>query len=525
MFAAGCSSSADTDPRGGGDGADPGADGGTFVLAVNGLTNTADLQSYSGIGHRIAFDPIKAPLFQYETIVDNGGSVTSPEDMVGFLAEDWEIVDGGIEVTLADAVSAAGNPLTSEDVKWTFERSHAVEDTVGLGLAERAGIDPVEPVTVIDEKTLRINAEVNYLTLGILEGYQFFPLDSKAVIENSSSDDPWGKEYLAGNSATFGPYSISEFVPSESVTYQRNPNFTLFEPVWESIVMRHVPDAATRVSLLQTGEAHYIGQVGLEALAELQDDDRAILSSTQFGGQDVLELTKTFEPFTDERVRQAISYAIDRDALATGPYRGFANPSTSVVASAIATENSTSDAFNHNPEKARQLLAAAGQEDLSFTIYVNATSMSGPAESVLTALTQQLGDVGISAAIQVVASPQDFRAGYSEGQYEAWIRSEGPLQVDAQYLLNLYHHTNATSNFMAQSDSIVDAAIDAAAPLLGDERQAAIAPAIKQFNNVMLNVPLVETARVDVYSSSVCPGDRNLSYLIQPQYATPGACS
>jgi len=41
----------------------------------------------------------------------------------------------------------------------------------------------------------------------------------------------------------------------------------------------------------------------------------------------------------------------------------------------------------------------------------------------------------------------------------------------------------------------------------------------------MLNVPLVETSRVDVYSSSVCPGARNLSYLIQPQYAKPGPCS
>jgi|ADGO01.1.fsa_nt_gi ABC-type dipeptide transport system, periplasmic component len=497
-----------------------------FVLAVDGITNSADANNYTGIGHRIIFDPIKAPLWQYKTFDENGGKVTSPEDMVGFLVESWEFVDGGIDVTLKEGIkSAAGNTLTSEDVKWTLERVFAVEDSVGVGLAQRAGINPEEPVTVIDERNLRINAEVNYLTLGILDGYQFFPLDSKTVQENSGPDDPWGKEYLSTHSATFGPYQITEFVPSESVTYERNPNFTLFETAWDRIVLRHVPDPATRVSLLQTGEAQYIGQVGFESLGELRNDSRATILSTQFGSQDVLELTKTFEPFQDERVRKAISYALDRQALADGPYRGFAAPSTSIVSTAINTHNSTDDAFNFNQDKARELLADAGYEDLSFTIYANETSMSGPADSVLTALAQQLGDVGIKVSVQTVASPQDFRAAYSEGKYEAWIRSEGPLQVDAQYLLNLYHHTNAPSNFQAQSDPIIDAAIDAAGPLRGEERQAAIAPAIEQFNKTMLNVPLVETSRVDVYSSSVCPGARNLSYLIQPQYAKPGPCS
>lgn len=288
--------------------------------------------------------------------------------------------------------------------------------------------------------------------------------------------------------------------------------------------MRHVPDAATRVSLLQTGQAQYIGQVGLEALAELRSDKRVTVMSTQYGGQDVLELTKTFKPFADERVREAISYAIDRKALADGPYRGFASPSTSVVSSAIATENSTADAYSFNPDKAKQLLAEAGQTNLKFTIYANKATMTGPLESVLTAVRQNLADVGVQVSIESVASPTDFRAAYAERKYEAWMRNEGPLQVDAQYLLNLYHHSKATSNFMAQSDTVLDAAIDKAGDLRGAERQAAIAPGIKQFNDVMLNVPLVETARGDVYSSAICPGDRNLSYVVQPQYDKPGPC-
>lgn len=526
LLASGCSAGTQTPATNGGTtGGAQAAAGGDFVIAVNGLTNSADPQSYTGTGHRIAFDPMKAPLFQYITFDDNQGKVTSPENMVGFLAEDWKEVDGGIEVTLKDAVSAAGNPLTSEDVKWTFERLSAVEDSVGMGLAQRAGIDLENPVTVIDEKNLKINATTNYLTMGILDGYQFFPFDSKLVAENTSADDPWGKEYLSTHSANFGPYSIVEFVPSESITYERNPNFNLYEPSWDRVVLRHIPDEATRVSLLQTGQAHYIGQVGLQALAELQNDDRANVLATQFGGQEVLNLVKTFEPFKDERVREAISYALDRESLSTGPYRGFAKPATSIISSAIATDNSTSDAYNFNQAKARELLAAAGQESLAFTIYANQATMSGPADAVLTALKQQLSDVGINVEIQTVASPQDFRAAYSDGQYAAWIRAEGPLQVDAQYQLNLYHHTNATSNFMAQSDPVLDAAIDAAAPLKGAERQAAIAPGIKQFNETMLNVPMVESSRMDVYSSSVCPGARSLSYVIQPQYDRPGPCA
>lgn len=517
LVAAGCAGDSEA-ASGGGDKQS------TFVIAVDGLTNTADNQSYSGIGHRIVFDTIKAPLLQYETLKENGGSVTSPEDMKPFLAEKYEIVDGGVQMTLRTAVSSAGNTLTAEDVKWTFERLYQVNDPVATGLAERAGIDPKAPVEVVDDKTFKINAKVNYLTLGILEGYQFFPLDSKDIKAKAGAADPWGKKYLTTHSATFGPYSISEFTPSESVTYTKNPNFTLFKPAWERVVMRHVPDAATRVSLLQTGQAQYIGQVGLEALAELRSDKRVNVMSTQYGGQDVLELVKTFKPFADERVREAISYAIDRKALAEGPYRGFAAPSTSVVSSAIATENSTADTYTFNPDRAKQLLAEAGQTNLKFTIYANKATMTGPLESVLTAVRQNLADVGVQVAIESVASPTDYRAAYAAGKYEAWVRNEGPLQVDAQYLLNLYHHSKATSNFMAQSDAVLDAAIDKAGALRGAERQAAIAPGIKQFNDVMLDVPLVETARGDVYSSAICPGDRNLSYVVQPQYDKSGPC-
>ena len=514
MMAAGCSSTA-TETQEVPD---------TFVLAIDGLTNSTDANNYTGTGHRILFDPIKAPLWHYQTFAENGGKVTSPEQLVGYLAEKWTTSPTGIDVTLKEVKSYAGNTLTSEDIKWTFERVFGVNDTVGIGLAKSAGLDEANPVTVIDAKNFRINAKVNYLTVGILDGYQFFPLDSKKVKENSPADDPWGKKYLSTNTATFGPYHVTEFVPTESVTYERNPNFNLFQPAWKRIVMRSIPDAATRVSLLQTGQAHYIGQVGLESLAELRKDNRANVLSTPFGGSDVLELTKTFEPFKDVRVRQAISYAIDREALANGPYRGSAKASTSIVASAVNTQNSTHDAFKFDPAKARALLAEAGQQNLSFTIYANRSTMSGPADNVLTALSQQLKDVGINVSIETVASPQDYRAGYSAGKYQAWMRAEGPLQVDAQYLLNLYHHSKAASNFQAQSDPILDAAIEAAAPLVGPARQAAIAPGIAQFNNLMLNVPLVETSRADVYASSVCPGPRNLSYVIQPQFAKPGAC-
>jgi peptide/nickel transport system substrate-binding protein len=509
---------------GGGSGGNGGEEGGQFTIAANAVTTNLDMATYDGLAHRHAYDPVKGPLVRYVNLDElPEGSLNSPSDVEPWLAESYEIVDDGIVFTLRDDVkSAYGNPLTPEAVVYSMERMFAVPDPIGTSLAKQAGIDEKAPATATGENTVKINAKVNPLSLFVFETYWFSPLDNVEMEKHATAADPWATEWLKTNTAMFGAYQVAEFAPGESITYEQNPNYTLEELAYPEVVVQAVPESAARISLVQTGQANMINNIAYDSLKVLKDDDRVTVVETTGGQQDVLQLNKKDPALADPRVRQAISQAIDREALLEGPYQGFGTPSTSLVSSVIPTENSTSPAFEHDVDAARQLLADAGHSDLKLTIAANQTEMSNvSADALLTALRQQLGEAGIQVEVETVPSNADFRAGYSGGKYATWIRTEGPLAADPVYLFNLYYVKGAASNFQGDDLPALNQAVQQAAPLFDAERQQAVAPGIQAANEAVLSVPLMETITGFVYADGTCPGPVNRSFQYHPQAAEP----
>ena len=206
------------------------------------------------------------------------------------------------------------------------------------------------------------------------------PLDSTEALSPATEEDPWASEWLSANSATYGPYQVTSFEPGESIRLAANPGWPNGTVGYDEVIMQQVPDASSRLQLLERGEVEYAAGLQPEQFASLQESD-TVDTTTRVGNTIVmLETNHAFEPFQDARVRHALAHAIDREAIVEGPMQGFAGVLTNQLPSGLE-QPTPPEPYTYDPDLARDLLAEAGYEDgFEFPLTINLTR-PGPRHS------------------------------------------------------------------------------------------------------------------------------------------------
>ena len=213
------------------------------------------------------------------------------------------------------------------------------------------------------------------------------------------------------------------------------------------------------------------------------------------------------KPFSDVRVRRAISLAIDRKALLAAVYQGFGKPALYNLTSAVPQPKPPAPTYTgtYSPQRAKALLAQAGYpHGLTITLATNIDTGPGPQATSLAALIQsELAKVGVTVKIETVASSADYTAGLFGGKYQAAFYASKPNVVDAAYAIKLVwdsrgldvsHYANATLNHLVDQ-------MFALQP--GPARTRAISAAASLLNSQMPSIPLVETVVPWVIRSSI----------------------
>lgn len=434
-----------------------------------------------------------APLYEFvdpEGLSADQRGLTGIDSTRGLLVEsDVEEENGSLVITLRDnVVSPYGNKLTSEDVRWTFERVVA-SDFVGRFVMSVAAIDQENPIEIIDDRTFRLNVtEPNPYVRAALTLWDLSPLDSTEVLSHATGDDPYAAAWLSEHSATFGAYTVGSFTPGEQIVLEANPNWFGESPAFARVVMQKVADAGSRLQLLTTGEIDYAHGLLPDQFQAIETDG-SVSGVTRLSNTFVmLEMNFSFEPFQDPRVRRAIAMAIDRQAIVDGVMRGYAGQLGIQVPPALQ-QPTPPGSYPYDPEAARQLLAEAGYESgLAFPIAINLTRPGPFAEQIGILLASQLADVGIDATIEVVASSAEFEERKTAGSLTAWLGANTPILPDVWYFWQLEHHsTRAFQNWKGYNNAEFDAALDELRNLpIGPERDAQIT-AMHQF--LMEDVP------------------------------------
>ena len=486
-----------------------------FVIAAAAVPSNADPAVTEGKPSTELNPMFAGTLVQYVKPAAGATTWPSPADVEPYVAESvTQIEDGYRFVLRSDAVSPYGNAITSEDVRWSFDRIIANDGVGRFLLSWGGGIDVEAPIRVIDDRTfdLVVLDTNNPYSLAVLTYHHMGPLDSVEVLSHATDDDPWGAGWLSTNSASFGAYMLESITPGEELRMVPNPNWWGPEPDIDLIVVRAIPEASGRLQLLQAGEVDFADKLTLAQFAGLGGDLQAIAAK---GNTTVpLVLNSGFEPFADVRVRQAISSAIDRDALVQGPMQGSAKAALYQVLSEVPQPPPPGDPAIHDPDRARALLAEAGYGDgLAFTMTINPVRPGPFSEDIAVLMKAQLAEVGIDMSIEVMASSADFQTKLQEGALQAWLSSQTPGISDPQFAWLLVHHSaKAFENAHGYNNPRIDELIDLMAfTPYGPEREAMVleahqilidevpwVPLIELVNPIALG-PDVESFRMDIF--------------------------
>jgi peptide/nickel transport system substrate-binding protein len=211
-------------------------------------------------------------------------------------------------------------------------------------------------------------------------------------------------EWEKGISA--GPYVLESYEPGVKVVGKRNPNYHRNDAAWfDSVEALSVVDTAARTNALLSGEVHYINRADLKTIDMLKQNPELELVNVTGFGHYVAPMNVTTAPFDKLEVRQALKYAIDRNALVDAVLQGYGTPGNdNPIAPSIKYAVNPQPVYSYDPEKAKALLKKAGMENLKVDLSTSNAAFSGAVDAALL-IQAQAKAAGID--INVIREPDD----------------------------------------------------------------------------------------------------------------------
>jgi len=297
----------------------------------------------------------------YETLVsfDPGDPTIKP-----LLAKEWNIeqtADGStITFTLDEnARFASGNPVTAEDVVWSWSRALDLNQSPAFLFVDIAQLTK-ENIRAVDAQTLEVKLPSTVspqVFLSILSFTLAAVLDSKLVQENLGSDN--GHTWLDDNSAGSGPYVLERWERNAQNTLAVNPNFWREPPAIKRVIMRNVGELANLQSAIETGEADIVQDLGAEQIAALEGNPDVEVVKASSTLLVYLGMNAKSPPLDSPDVREAIRYAINYDEIVNNLLGGNAEKVQEIIPKGLFGHTGQTP-FSQDIAKAKQLLAQAG---------------------------------------------------------------------------------------------------------------------------------------------------------------------
>lgn len=275
------------------------------------------------------------------------------------LATSWEISDDGLTYTfhLREGVQWHRDfgEVTSEDVKWTYERMMG-EDSTSPGRFDFASIESIDAP---DPYTVIFNLSAPHAPLLGKLAY-----NRRTGIVNREAIEQFGDDYNF-NAVGSGPYMLESWTPGQEIVLVANPDY--YEeglPRTERIILVPIADDAVAAGALGTGEV----MLGLfrdpSAIALLEQNPDLVVDRGPQSAISALYYRIDRPPFDDVRVRQAVHHAIDKEAIIADVLTGVANIAhTFITPLARGSAEDSVVRYEYDPERARELLAEAGYPD------------------------------------------------------------------------------------------------------------------------------------------------------------------
>ncbi|MBP3703427.1 MAG: ABC transporter substrate-binding protein [Lachnospiraceae bacterium] len=397
--------------------------------------------------HKAVYAGTKEVLFNvYEGLV----KPTAEGDLVPAVAEKFEISKDAktYTFTLREGLTFHdGSKVTAEDVKYSIERYADIQ-------GKDSAFSILEKVVIVDEKTVKVELK---------EGNSEFLSELSLAVLPKDNKEP------AKNPVGTGPFKIKRFDKGQQLLVRRFENYRDKKlPYLDEVTFKIVANTDAAFTELQGGNLDIVQYLTEDQIKTLGDKFEIVEGSVNY--VQALYLNNKFEPFQDKRVRQALCYAVDRNAINEFVFGGKSHIiGTNMIPGFKKYYNTeTEKAYEKNIEKAKELLKEAGYEK-GFDLTVIVPDNYGPHKTVAEVIVEQLKEIGVNAKIKMMEFTSWVSEVYGGRKYEATIVAvDGTLAPSSWFEKNV---STAPKNFTNFKNEEFDKIFKQAKASIDDEEK------------------------------------------------------
>lgn len=287
-----------------------------------------------------------------------------------------------------------GEPFDAQAVKFSFDRMlDPATNWPGAG-----SLRLIKSVAVVDDDTVRFTTSQPWPVLPRFLGYYGMIVPPGYLKQN-------GPDALIRRPVGTGPYRFVNWIRDDRVELEANPAFWGGRPKIDRVVVRVIPTDAARVAELLAGSVQLAPLLPPELFSAVRTSSKLTLSVGQslsvfFVIYNLVNVPKDM-PLADPRVRQALNYAIDRQAILNSVMRNVGAPVSTFCTEVMEGCDLSIPPFSYDPDKARALLREAGYPN-GFDFSISGTSGSYPGDrDIVLAVADQLNRVGVRTKVDV----------------------------------------------------------------------------------------------------------------------------
>jgi len=410
------------------------------------------------MGDPMSFNPdTLADDFAYaivQNIYNRIVKLDASKQVIPDLATEWDVEEEGKRIIFHlrdDAHWHDGEPVTSEDVKYTFD---TIKENSSYYFSSRLQI--VDSIETPDDYTVIFNLNKSDVSfIADLGWYATFVLPEHVF--NNGQD--WEDNPATMDPVGSGPFKLSEFKQGQSITLIANEDYHEGAPKMDRIIFSIIPDDATAVQALVNGSIDVLEGVPSANVPELKANDDIRLVLNEYPSPMRILFNLNHKTLADVNVRRAIATAINREEISQKIFAGIQPPEYNMYPALIEwASNSEDTAPHYDPEKAVQILEDAGYEKDEDGFYISGLTIDVfegygyPDAAKL--MSSTLEEVGIELIIQV----HEFNAWNEKVaiQKDFMLELQGGFMGPDPAALQKRFGTGAPSNFGEYSNKEYD---------------------------------------------------------------------
>ncbi len=382
---------------------------------------------------------------------------TPSGDLTPAIAEDYTVSEDRMTYTftLREGVKFHnGDAVTAEDVKYSLERCAAATET---GIVQVEAFSVIQSIDIPDGKTVSItisepsNEFISYLTTAILPaGYT--EQDTKPV--------------------GTGPFKFVSRTAQDAIVLEKFDEYWGTPAQLDKVTLKIMENADSLMMSMQSGAIDLTAHLTSDQVAQLEADFNVAEGTMNL--VQAMYLNNAEKPFDDVRVRQALSYAVDKQQIIDLAFDGYGSPIGSSMYPAFGKyfDDSLTNYYTHDVEKAKSLLAEAGYPD-GFEMTITVPSNYKPHMDTAEVLVQQLAEVGVKAAIQPIEWESWVSDVYAGRQFQATVVGVDASNMTARALLERFT-SDYGKNFINYNSAEYDALFQQVLTTYDDAAQTAL---------------------------------------------------